>query len=125
MSPTPQQPAEKMAEKTDQQLLDMLAKPSDWTPAALDAARTELQKRNIRVVEVAPQIPPNTTYVVTSSGRKRFLKATTFDIILSIFLPGWGVIVGLIGLCKGEGKRGATMIAIGTCSLLIAIFRPR
>ena len=44
---TNQSLAEKMAEKADQQLLDMFAKPTEWTPEALDAAQTELHKRNV------------------------------------------------------------------------------
>ena len=37
--------AEQMARKTDPDLLAMLARPRDWTPEALDAARTEIHKR--------------------------------------------------------------------------------
>lgn len=44
-----------MAEKTDQQLQDMFARPADWSPQALDAARAELQKRNVSPVEIASQ----------------------------------------------------------------------
>ena len=36
-----------MAEKTDQQLQDIFARPNYWTPTALEAATEELQKRNI------------------------------------------------------------------------------
>jgi len=58
-------------------------------------------------------------------GRKRFPKATTGDIILSVLLPGWGVLIGLIALCKGEKKRAVTMIAIGACILALIIFSGR
>jgi len=54
-------------------------------------------------------------------GRKRLPKATTGDIILSVLLPGWGVLIGLIALCKGEKKRAVTMIAIGVCILALII----
>lgn len=54
-------------------------------------------------------------------GRKRLSKATRGDIILSVLLPGWGVLIGLIALCKGEKKRAVTMIAIGVCVLAVII----
>lgn len=50
---TPEEFAERMAQETDQHLLGMLARPGDWLPQALDAARAELQKRNI----VPPSAP--------------------------------------------------------------------
>ena len=45
--------------------------------------------------------------------REKLEKATTGDIILSVLIPFWGFIIGLMALVKGEGKRGATMIGIG------------
>jgi hypothetical protein len=33
-------------------------------------------------------------------------KATTSDIILSVIIPGWGFMIGLIALIKAEPKRG-------------------
>lgn len=39
--------ATKMVEKTDAQLLDMFAEPSEWTQEALDAARAELRQRAV------------------------------------------------------------------------------
>jgi hypothetical protein len=119
---TPQELAEQMAAQTDQQLQDMFARPADWTPQALDAARAELQKRGLRPVEAAPP-PPNKDYEVLPSGRKRLLKATVLDIVISIFIPGWGIIVGAIALfVKHEKKRGLTMMIIGICALLLLIF---
>lgn len=47
-----------MTEKTNQQLLEMFAKPQDWTHLALDAARDELLRRNIPIPPVA-QIQTN------------------------------------------------------------------
>jgi len=42
------------------------------------------------------------------------LKATVVDIIISVILPGWGLIVGALAFfAKGEKKRGATMMIIG------------
>ena len=61
----------------------------------------------------------------SGDDRKRLSKATTGDIILSVLLPGWGVLIGLIALCKGEKKRAVTMIAIGVCVLALVIFSGR
>jgi uncharacterized membrane protein YhaH (DUF805 family) len=49
---TPQELAGQMAQKTDQQLLDMFAKPEDWLPEALDAAKVELRQRNVDMTAV-------------------------------------------------------------------------
>ena len=51
-------------------------------------------------------------------------KATTGDIILSVIIPGWGVLIGLIALIKQELKRGFTMIGISALMIVvIAILR--
>ena len=55
-----------------------------------------------------------------TSDPKRFEKATTGDIILSVILPGWGILIGLMALCKGEKQRAKTMMGIGAC-LLVAL----
>ncbi|MGP8201935.1 MAG: hypothetical protein ACLQU4_20785 [Limisphaerales bacterium] len=47
---TPQDLEKQMAEKTEQELQAMFAKPDDWTPEALSGARAELQKRKITIV---------------------------------------------------------------------------
>jgi len=120
---TPQEIAAQMAEKTDQQLQDMFARSADWSKEALDAAKGELEKRGIRIVVVPAQQPPsNADYEMLPSGRKRFLKATGVDILISIFLPGWGLLVGgWAFFVKGEQKRGATMMIIGGIILFLVI----
>ena len=40
-------------------------------------------------------------------------EATTGDIILSVFLPGFGIAIGLLALARKQKKRGLTMISIG------------
>jgi len=55
MNITREELAARMAEKTDQQLRDIFARPADWSSQALDAARAELQKRNIPPIEIASQ----------------------------------------------------------------------
>lgn len=120
MSSTPQQLAAKMIEKTDSQLLDMFPNANEWTAEALHAARAELQSRNIPVPEAAPP-PPNLDWEITARGRKRYLRATTFDKLISLVFPGWGLLVGLIAGLKGERKRAITMIIIGLIPISIGI----
>lgn len=51
-------------------------------------------------------------------------KATTGDVILSLILPGWGVLVGIIALAKKEVRRGLTMIGLSiTLVLIMAVLR--
>lgn len=72
--------------KTNQQLLEMLAKPQDWTLLALDAARDELLRRNIPIPPVA-QIQTNeksANHAPASIERR---------LLLGVFLP----LVTLIG----------------------------
>ncbi len=41
------------------------------------------------------------------------------DIILSVILPGFGVLIGIIALIKGEGTRGGKMIGLGVLSIIV------
>jgi hypothetical protein len=50
---SPQELAAQMADKADQELQEMFARPADWSAQALDAGRMELTKRNIDVETVA------------------------------------------------------------------------
>lgn len=50
--------SEQMAEKSDAELLAMLNLPADWTPEALEAARSELQKRSIDTSNLVSSVPP-------------------------------------------------------------------
>lgn len=51
-------------------------------------------------------------------------KATTGDTILSVVIPGWGLLIGLIALIKKEFRRGLTMIGLSLLMILvIAILR--
>ena len=73
-----------MPEKTDQQLEYMYARPSDWSPEALHAARAELNKRRIRVVVIPQRVPtPNPDYVILQNGGKHLLNATSVDILIT------------------------------------------
>lgn len=46
-------------------------------------------------------------------------KATKGDIALSVIIPGWGVLIGLIALIKKEIRRGLTMLGISALMMLI------
>jgi hypothetical protein len=70
MNITAEELAVRMAEKTVQQLLDMFVRPAEWSPQALDAARAELQKRNVRPVAIASQ-PANAELSVPSRQRRQ------------------------------------------------------
>lgn len=66
--------SQKIAEKTDAELLAMFQSPADWTAEALDAAIAELQKRNVNtdgLVSVAPpqlDLPKRSYGVVVWAG---------------------------------------------------------
>lgn len=55
---TPRDLAQKMAEKSDQELLAMFASPDDWTPEALECAKAELRKRGIDIPGEGPPLEP-------------------------------------------------------------------
>ncbi|HZF01484.1 MAG TPA: DUF4328 domain-containing protein [Methylomirabilota bacterium] len=90
---TSQNLAAQMAEKGDEELLAMLAKQDDWSPLAIDAARAELDKRNVDVTQsIRPAIHTTTNYVFRDlSGLTKFLK------VLLIL----GAIVGAIAVLSG------------------------
>lgn len=53
--------------------------------------------------------------------KMKLSKATTGDIVLSLLVPGWGLLVGLIALVKGELKRAGTMMAISAALIALLI----
>ena len=118
--------SEQMREKSDQQLQEMFARASEWSPEALEVAKAELQRRGIPIVIVSVQAEPDKIYELLPNGRKRYLKATGGDIIISSIAPGWGLIIGALAfLIKGEKKRGTTMMIIGAIVLLLLIVSGR
>ena len=60
-------------------------------------------------------------YEILLNGKKRYLKATTGDIVLSVLLPFWGLVIGGVATAKGEHRRGRTMMLIGVAGLIVAI----
>ncbi|HEY3645379.1 MAG TPA: hypothetical protein VGM16_08585 [Gammaproteobacteria bacterium] len=63
---------------------------------------------------------PETMLQGSAPAKSRLQKATIGDIALSVIIPGWGILIGLIALIKREFKRGLTMIAIGV--VMVAIY---
>src|SRR5688572_14724003 len=55
---TPRDLAQKMAKKSDQELLAMFASPDDWTAEALDSAKVELRKRGLDSPSECPPPEP-------------------------------------------------------------------
>ena len=58
-------------------------------------------------------------YQVLPNGKKVLKNATPIDIILSVIVPVFGLIIGIYALIKGEKKRGFTLL--GIFSLLVMI----
>lgn len=54
----PEDLAAQMADKTNDQLAEMLKRPDDWLPEALDVARAELQRRGIDTSAITVGPPP-------------------------------------------------------------------
>lgn len=46
-------------------------------------------------------------------------KSTTGDIVLSLIIPGWGILIRLIALIKMEFQRGLTMFGLSV--MVIAV----
>ena len=66
--------AQQQVGKTDEHLQDMLARPEDWTPQALDAAKTELQSRGIRPVKFM-ELPAQSALHLWNHAMVRLLNA--------------------------------------------------
>lgn len=70
--------------------------------------------------------PPNPIdsskpYEILPNGKKRYTRATAVDIVLSVILPFWGLVLGGIALARGEAKRGKTMMLIGAIFLAVVV----
>lgn len=61
---------------------------------------------------------------MTLIDRPRFRTASLVDMLISLVLPGWGVVVGAVASSKGEQRRGQTMIWFGIiCIIMVVIFK--
>jgi len=97
-----------------------------WSDTAIEAARKTLVERGVALPpqQMPPEpTPPGESQTVATPTkrprRQRFERATAGDVVLSVVLPGWGILVGLTALCKGERKRAVTIIVIGACVLAV------
>jgi hypothetical protein len=59
MKPTTEILAEMMAQKSNEDLLAVIAQPYNWKTEALDAARAELQKRKVDISTVVVSVRPD------------------------------------------------------------------
>ena len=86
-----------MAEKTNEQLLEMLERPEDWLPEALDAANAELQRRGVEASArqtLPPPIPDGQPLLFPVSSLKLVIMSTvTFGIYeIYWFYKNWKLI---------------------------------
>jgi hypothetical protein len=94
---TPEDLAQQMAEKTDQELLAMFTSPADWTAQALDSAKAELRKRNVDTshIDDAPIRCPKCRSTQVTANKEGFGlgKAAVGGILLGPV----GLLGGLVG----------------------------
>jgi hypothetical protein len=111
---TPEDFAQQMAEKTDQELLAMFTLPADWTAEAFVSAEAELRKRNVDTshIEDEPVRCPkcHSTQVTANKEGFGFGKAAV-----------GGVLLGPVGLLGG--LIGGSQIKI-TCLRCGHVFQP-
>ncbi len=107
--------ATKMVEKTDAQLLDMFAEPSEWTQEALDAARAELRQR-------AVPLPPEPAQPVPSQQEQAKL-AKALEISRDRKRIIWGIFLMIsCGLIRSSDSFIRTidraLVFVGFCLLV-------
>lgn len=69
--------------------------------------------------ELSNEEEPN--HSITPAWRKPYVRASTGDWIFTVLVPGFGIILGLRALFRGEGKRGMTMIIVGVVTIALAL----
>jgi uncharacterized membrane protein YhaH (DUF805 family) len=98
------------AGKTDEELVAMLSCPQDWQPLMLDAARLELQKRNLPVPESPPGISIETPSVWSFQGRLPRSGFWVIALSLAVFNLAAGI---LIEICGKYGIEAAGLVISG------------
>jgi hypothetical protein len=88
---TPGDLKEQMAAKSNEELLDVLAKPADWMPEALAAAKEELDKRQVDIQLPEQKEPRPVARNIT--GLTNFL---TFALELAVLLTGLAIAFDLL-----------------------------
>lgn len=100
---TPRDLADKMAAKTDHELQAMFSRPDDWTPLALDAARAEIQRRNLSPIEVAVQPTPKEWDIESVKHRRKiwltFLFVDLAALVTFTFIFGSGAAIVAHAVC--------------------------
>jgi hypothetical protein len=109
---SPQDLAGQVARKSDQELLTMLTKRNDWPAETINAARAELEKRNVDVTSaVLETARVNTGYAFKDlSGLTKFLK---FFLILGAVL---GAVAALSGVMQATMLRRSFTVAEGSAN---------
>lgn len=91
---------------------------------ALDAQNSSVSQPPDQINILADNSVSENIYEILPNGKKRYLKATWFDIVVSAVVPIWGLVVGVFALTKGEKRRGLTMIAACVAGgVLVALLR--
>src|ERR1700733_8726835 len=84
---------EQMAAKSNEELFDVLAKPADWMPEALTAAKEELDRRQVEVK--LPRQEEQKLVVRDLRGLTSFL---TFGLELTVLLTGLAIAFDLLNI---------------------------
>ena len=64
------------------------------------------------------QVVSKKSWIILDNGKRYYIRATIFDIVIALLFPFFGLIAGLFAIIKKEYKRGWTMVAI---SLIVSI----
>jgi hypothetical protein len=90
--------------------------------AGADLINTNANPLQGEIVSSASGTSRGEDYELLPSGKKRYLKATWIDIVVSALIPLWGLVGGIYALFKEEKKRGLTMITIGIAVGALSVF---
>jgi uncharacterized membrane protein YhaH (DUF805 family) len=90
------------AGKSDEELVAMFQCPQDWQPLVLDAARLELQKRNLPVPESPPAIAIETTSIWSFQGRIPRSGFWVISLSLTVFNLAVAILVEILGKYGNE-----------------------
>lgn len=100
----PEDLKEQMAAKSNKELLEVLAKPTDWIPEALAAAKEELGQRQVDIQ--LPKQEEQKPVVRDLNGLTSFL---TFGLELAVFLTGLAIAFDVLAIYSmGPAASGRT-----------------
>jgi hypothetical protein len=81
----------------------------------------DFQSQSQQASYISPGSNAGKDFELLPNGKKRYLQATTGDIVFCVLLPFWGLVIGCVALARGEGKRGKTMMLLGLAQVVIAV----